>query len=99
MVKTYDIASHQLACKLLGDDPRWLKLERQTQNHALDELAKTIQTALEDWLSNFAEYDTWGKCHDCKKWDSLREYEKDNLAGTDVLHVEICRTCYEERTE
>ena len=35
---------------------------------------------------------------DCGERKPLREYEKDNLAGTAVLHIEICQECYEERT-
>lgn len=41
--------------------------------------------------------DNIGTCHDCGKVTQLREYEKDNLAGTWVLHIEICEDCYEER--
>lgn len=37
-------------------------------------------------------------CYDCGKPKPLREYEKDNLAGTAVLHIEIYTDCYEERT-
>lgn len=39
-----------------------------------------------------------GKCHDCGEERPLREYEKDNLTGDAVLHIEICQDCYEGRT-
>lgn len=42
---------------------------------------------------------TSAACDDCGKVRPLREYEKDNLAGTAVLHIEICEECYKERTE
>lgn len=42
---------------------------------------------------------TVGKCYDCRQPRKLREYERDSLAGTAVLHVEICEDCFAERTE
>lgn len=40
-----------------------------------------------------------GKCHDCEKVRPLREFEGDNLAGTQAFLIEICQECYEERTK
>lgn len=54
-VKTYDPKSYDLAHHFLVDDPRWLKLNAKDQLRAVDELAKEIQTILEDWLESFAD--------------------------------------------
>lgn len=54
-VKTYDPRSYDLAYVFLVDDPRWLKLNTTDQLRAVDELAREIQTAIEDWLSDLAD--------------------------------------------
>lgn len=54
-VKTYDTKSYELAEHFLTDDPRWLKLNEQDANRAVDELAKEIQTTIEDWLNDLAD--------------------------------------------
>ncbi len=53
--KTYDPKSYDLAHHFLVDDPRWLKLNAKDQLRAIDELAKEIQTAVEDYCENLAD--------------------------------------------
>lgn len=54
-VKTFDPKSYDLAHRFLVDDPRWLKLNAKDQLRAVDELAKEIQTTIEDWLDGLAD--------------------------------------------
>ncbi len=54
-VTTYDTESYELAKHFLNDDPRWLKLNTHDRERTLDELARDIQQAVEDycgWLDD-----------------------------------------------
>lgn len=50
MRKTYDEGSYQLACDFLEDNERFQRLPANTQAGLRDDLARTIQDAIEDFL-------------------------------------------------